>query len=194
MPYIASSRTSTGGSTGVRPGGGEAVEREAVEGELEQRGRADAVDEPRARDLGAALRVDARELEVVARLEGERRRLADAAELDGVLVGEAVRSARVGRRRDAFEQLGAAPLRGGECLLDLLELGLDALSAPRSAPASASPSASSSRAARRPAGRAPARRGRPPSGRRSPRPRPCAPGRRGRPPARPSPPGCRSCA
>ena len=108
------------------PGGSEAVEREAVERELEQRGRADAVDEARAGDLGAALGVDPGELQVVARLEGERRRLADAAQLDGVLVREAVRGARIGRRGNALEELGAALLGGGQLLLDLLQLGLDA--------------------------------------------------------------------
>ena len=43
VPYIASSRTSTGGSTGVKPRLAEPVEREPVERELEQRDVADAI-------------------------------------------------------------------------------------------------------------------------------------------------------
>ena len=111
----------------MKPGRGHAVEGKAVERELEQRRCADAVGESRARDLRAALGVDPGQLEVVARLEGEGRRLADAAELDGVLVGEPVGRARVGRRGDPLEQLGAALLGGRERLLDLLELRLHAL-------------------------------------------------------------------
>src|SRR5688572_12383279 len=105
---------------------GQPVEREAVERQLEARRGPDTVDEARARDLGAALRVDTRELEVVARLEGERRRVADAPELDGVVVREAVGGTRVRGCRNAVEQLGAPALGGCEILLELLELGLHA--------------------------------------------------------------------
>ena len=100
--------------------------------------RADAVDEARAGHLGAALGVDASELEVIARLEVEGRRLADPPELDGVVVREAVGALGSGGEGRALGQLDAPPLRGGELLLDLLELGLDA-SAPRSARGSACP-------------------------------------------------------
>ena len=89
----------------------DAVERPAVERELEQRHVADPVDEARARHLRAALDVDpavrGRELEMVARLEVERRRLADLADLDGVLLVVAVGRVLRRRVRDAVEQ----PLR-----------------------------------------------------------------------------------
>ncbi len=48
VPYIASSRTSTGGSIGTWPCASGAVEREAVEGEREERGVAEQVAEARA--------------------------------------------------------------------------------------------------------------------------------------------------
>ena len=86
------------------------VEGEAVERELGKRDVAEAVGEARPRDLRTALHVDLAELEVVARLEAERRRVARPAHLDRVLLGEAVGRARVGRIRDAGEQL--VPLRG----------------------------------------------------------------------------------
>jgi hypothetical protein len=103
------------------------VEREAVERQLEERGGADAVDEARARDLRAALGVDAGEVQVVAGLEGERGRVADAPDLLRVVVREAVGRARVRRRRDAVEELDAPPLGGRQLLLHALELGLHGL-------------------------------------------------------------------
>ena len=81
MPYIASSRTSTGGSTGTKPLRDEPVEHEPVQRHLEQGDVADPVGEPGPRDPGAARHVDPAAREppgrVVARLERERRRLAD---------------------------------------------------------------------------------------------------------------------
>ena len=103
------------------------VEREAVERELEERGGADPVDEARAGHLGPALGVDPCELEVVPRLERELRRLADAPELLGILVREAVRSARIGRGGDEVEERRTPALGLGQLLLGLLELGLDRL-------------------------------------------------------------------
>ena len=54
---MASSRTSTGGSTGVNPFGDEPVEREAVEREREERGAADDVAEARPREPRTTLHV-----------------------------------------------------------------------------------------------------------------------------------------
>ena len=69
VPNIASSRTSTGGSTG-EPAATSVIECEAVERELEQRGVADDVAEPRAREAGGALELEAAELARLLRLAG----------------------------------------------------------------------------------------------------------------------------
>src|SRR5439155_2765676 len=71
----------------------EPVESEPVKRKLEERNVAGAKCEARARDLRAALEVDARtgELEVVLDGKVERRWLAPAANLDGILLGEPVR-------------------------------------------------------------------------------------------------------
>ena len=64
---------------------------------------------------------------MVARLEAERRRLTDPPELDRVVLGQPVRNRRVGRVRDAVQQL-LPPLRRLLVLgLDLLELRLQLL-------------------------------------------------------------------
>ena len=62
VPYIASSRTSTGGSIGASPCRDRRVEREAVEREREQRGVADEVAEARAGEPRGALHVEAADL------------------------------------------------------------------------------------------------------------------------------------
>jgi len=62
---------------------------------------------------------------VVPRGEVERGRLADARDLDRVVVGEAVRRVFGRRIRNAVEQLLAPRLRGRELLFQLLQLGLD---------------------------------------------------------------------
>ncbi len=95
---------------------GHALEREAVDRELEQRGGADPVGEARAGEARAALHVDARELEVVLGI-GDLGRLANAAQLDGVLLLEAVRRGGIGRVRNAIEELGPPPLRVAELRL-----------------------------------------------------------------------------
>ncbi len=137
-------------------------ERPPVERDLEQRDVADAIDEPRARHARGALDVDPavrrREIEVVARLERERRRIADHLDDDRVLLRRPVRRV-LGRRgsergRAAPAARSASPSR----CFELLQLRLHARAAPRAAPASACPSASCARAARRPAARARARR------------------------------------
>src|SRR5829696_1420788 len=68
-----------------------------------------------------------RELEVVARLEVERGRLADAPDLDGVLLVEAVGRGRVRRVRDAVEQLVPATLGLREFALERGQLRLHVL-------------------------------------------------------------------
>ena len=126
MPYMASSRTSTGGRTVAKPF---AVRRSSAKrysasssGRRPRRGRRNASRTPWRR---APCRC--------GRARGGRAarkrtwRLADAPQLDRVVVREAVGRARVGRGRHAIEQLSAPALRGGELLLDLLELRLDAL-------------------------------------------------------------------
>src|ERR687892_713075 len=103
------------------------LQREAVEGELHERGVADPVGEARARDPGAPLHVDPAEREMVERLEGELAPLAAAADLDGIVVGEAVRRARVRWIGHPREELVEAGLRLGELALQALELRLHAL-------------------------------------------------------------------
>ena len=125
MPYIASSRTSTGGSTGLKPGGGRAVERPAVEREREERRVADQVAEARPGDPRGALHVEPAELEML----GPRgRRLADHA-LDvplGVVLLR-VRDRLVRRVRHLLQQLVARRLRCRELLLERTQLLLDLL-------------------------------------------------------------------
>ena len=98
-----------------------AVEREPVEREREQRRVAEHVAEARAGQPGGALHVEAADLGVLLRL-CELRRLADPAELRGVLVGEAVRRRVVRRVRQLGERRLARRVRFGQLLLGLLEL------------------------------------------------------------------------
>ena len=95
---------------GREAGGVQALDREAVEREREQRGVADQVAEARAGDLRRALHLEAADLGVLARLV-ELRRLADAAQLLGVLVGVAVGRRLVRRVRHLAQQLVARGLR-----------------------------------------------------------------------------------
>jgi hypothetical protein len=62
---------------------------------------------------------------VVAGLERELGDLADAAQLDGVVLGLAVRDVRVRRVRDAVPPVAALLLRLGELGVELLQLGLE---------------------------------------------------------------------
>src|SRR6266571_8053203 len=105
----------------------EPVESEPVERELEQRNVAGAKCEARARDLRAALEVDARtgELEVVLDGKVERRWLAPAADLDSVLLGEPVRRVSVGRIRNPVEQLLASAFGRSQLLLEALQFLFD---------------------------------------------------------------------
>ena len=108
MPYIASSRTSTGGITGSEPLVDQDVHRVAHQRELHEHQIAQQVDEPRSARARATLGVeDAQhrpELRVVARLEVERGGLEVTAHLDGVLVGEPVGRALVRHVRRGGEQ------------------------------------------------------------------------------------------
>ena len=88
---------------------GRAVEREAVERHRDERRVADEVAEARAREPRGALHLEAADLGVLGPV---RRRVADAAQLDGVLVGVAVRRRRVGRIRHEREQRVALGLGG----------------------------------------------------------------------------------
>jgi hypothetical protein len=58
---------------------------------------------------------------------GDLRRLADAPQLDGVLLRKPVRRGGVRRVRDPVEELSAPALRLAELRFDALELRLDAL-------------------------------------------------------------------
>ena len=62
---------------------------------------------------------------MVAHRKVEGRRIAPAANLDCVIIREAVRRGLVRRIRHTVEQLLAASLRGGELLLQRLQLLLD---------------------------------------------------------------------
>ena len=123
VPYIASSRTSTGGSTGVKPASREVVERELVERHRDARGVADDVAEARARDAGGALHVEAADLRVLARLRelggSPTRRSSSASSSVSPSGADVVR-----RIRDERECGVARGFGRGELLLGLLELGL----------------------------------------------------------------------
>ena len=109
----------------------EPVEGEAVQRELEQRDVAEPVHEARARDAGAALEVDPavgrREIDVILHREVERRRLADALDLDGVLFREAVGGRHVRRVRHSVEQRLPRALGLGELVLERFQLHLHLL-------------------------------------------------------------------
>ena len=102
----------------------EVLERELVESHRDASGIADDVAEPRAGDARGALHVEAPDLRVLARL-AELRRLADAAQLLGVILGIAVGRGVVGRVGDEPECRVALRLGGRELLLGLLERCLD---------------------------------------------------------------------
>src|SRR5581483_2031308 len=109
----------------------EAVERVAVQRELEQRDVADAVRETRARHLRRTLHVDPPErlceVEVVARGKVERRRIADDAHDDRIVLGEAVRRLVVGRVGYELQDRLPPCLRLLELLLEPLQLRLHPL-------------------------------------------------------------------
>ena len=102
------------------------VDREAVEREGEERRIADEVAEARAGESRGALQLETPDLrsllDVVA-----RRRLADAAELDRILIGVSVGDRVVGRVRDLEQSSVPLGLRRGEGVLRLLQLRLDLL-------------------------------------------------------------------
>ncbi len=123
VPYIASSRTRTGGMTGVKPALREMVERELVQGHRDARRVADDVAEARAGHARCALHVEAADLRVLPRL-GQRRRLADATQLLRVVLRVAVGCRRMRWVRNQREGGIPGSLRGGELLLRLLERGL----------------------------------------------------------------------
>ena len=124
VPYIASSRTRTGGITGVKPGLREVVERELVERHRDPCGVADDVAEASARDPCGAFHVEAADLRVLARLR-ELRRLADTAQLLGVVLGVSVRHRVVRRVGHEGEDGVTRGFGRGELLLGLLERRLD---------------------------------------------------------------------
>jgi hypothetical protein len=84
------------------------VESEPVERELREGRVAEPVSEAGAGHLGASLHVDLGQLEVIARLEVELRRLGGPPDLFRVLVGEAVGGARIRRIGEAREELVAS--------------------------------------------------------------------------------------
>src|SRR5882724_11948463 len=107
----------------------EPVESEPVERELEQRDVAAPEGEAGAGDLRTTLEVDARggELQVVLDGKVERRRIAPAADLHGVVLSFSVGRRLVRWVRDPVEQLLAPAFGRRELLLQRLQLGLDAL-------------------------------------------------------------------
>ena len=104
--------------TGVKPACGEVVERELVERHRDECRVAHDVAEARAGHARRALHVEAADLGVLARV-GERRRLADAAELLGVVLRVAVGRGVVRRVRDERERRVPLRLGRGELLLGL---------------------------------------------------------------------------
>ena len=151
VPYIASSRTRTGGMTGVKPALREMVERELVERHRDARRVADDVAEARARHARCALHVEAADLRVLPRLR-KRGRLADATQLLRVVLRVAV-----GRRwmrwvRNQRERRVSRSFGGRELLLRLLERGLDGPQCLELLRCRLALRASSARGARRPRG------------------------------------------
>ena len=98
---------------------GGALDREPVERHRDERRVARDVAEARAREPRGALHLEAADLGV---LRAGRARLADPADLLGVLVGVAVGRRRIGRVRNLVEERVALGLGGGELGLGGLEL------------------------------------------------------------------------
>ncbi len=92
------------------------VEGEAVEREREEGGVADEVAEARSRQAGGTLELEATDLARLLRLR-ELGRLAEAADLDGVVLGVAVGCRLVRRVGDDRKRLVASGLGGRELLL-----------------------------------------------------------------------------
>src|SRR5581483_11221111 len=107
VPYIASSRTSTGGITGTYPF---AAARSSAKrySATDERGIPDHEPEARAGEACCSFHLEPPDLRVLGPRRG---RLADAADLDGVLLRDAVGRRRVGRVRHLGEQLVARGLR-----------------------------------------------------------------------------------
>src|SRR6266545_2758166 len=110
------------------PFGDEPLECKSVEREREQRRVAGEETEARTGELGRALELEAADLGVLARVH-KQRRLTPALDLDGVVLGHAVRRGLVRRVRNFRERLLALRLGGRELrleraqpLLDLLQL------------------------------------------------------------------------
>ena len=120
------------------PGRGDVVEREAVEREREEGGVADEVAEARSRQAGGALELEAADLARLLHLR-ERGRLAEAADLDRVVLGVAVGRRLVRRVGDDRERLVAGGLGRRELLLGGAKLLLQLLQLLRAARASACP-------------------------------------------------------
>ena len=124
MPRMTSGRTSVGGMSGMNPACSARSSAEVHERDLEARADAGEEVEPAARHLGAALHVDRAEqlaeLEVVARLEVERGRLAVRAQRDEVVLaagGHAVDDDVL----DLGEGRVGCRLRRGDRVLSLLD-------------------------------------------------------------------------
>ena len=124
VPYIASSRTRTGGMTGVKPASREMVECELVQRHRDAGGVANDVAEARTGHARRALHVEAADLGVLARV-GVRRRLSHAAELLGVVFRVAVGRRVVRWVRDELERRVSGGLGGRKLLLGRLERCLD---------------------------------------------------------------------
>src|SRR4029078_3756798 len=136
VPYIASSRTSTGGSMGTWPcatarspatrgrARHAAVGAEAIEREREQRGVADEVAEARAGQTGGSLHLEPADLGVFRPRRGRR---APAPELLRILLRVAVGNGRIRGIRHLLEQLVALVLGGGQLRLDRAQILLDSV-------------------------------------------------------------------
>ena len=125
VPHIASSRTSTGGTTGVKPAASTRSRASDTRAICTRTSGPQQVGEAAARHPGGGLQVERargpRELHVVARGEPERRRLADAAHLDGVLLAP-VGGVVLGEVRQRQQQLVALGLLRAQLLLEPREL------------------------------------------------------------------------
>ena len=111
---------------GCEPRRRDVVERKAVEREREQGGVADDVAEPRSGESGGALELESADL---ARLLRVRRAggLAEAADLDGVVLRVTVRGGIVRWIRDERERVLTRSLRGRQLLLGCAQLLLHTL-------------------------------------------------------------------
>ena len=118
-----------GREDGREAGGSNVVKRKSVEGEGEQRRIADEIAEARSREPGSPFEFESTDLACLLRIR-RRGRIADAAELHGVILGIAVGRGRMRRIWHLSQGCVACGFGGGQVVFGRPELLLQELQRP----------------------------------------------------------------